>query len=268
MQSMKAIIAELLLHGKFPTARSAARALCSLGRVCKSWYTLSKSEELWKILVLRCSPAAPFLPAGMAGMEPAGPEFVISPFTSSVVDGALARGLLSVPFRELFKKRMLVAELGATSRRKTSSQRSVFVGQLWGRIAAPLVHFSFLTMPCFTCTTLGPAGQSEAVVPVSELSFMFEVFESDHARHRRERWLADFKMDCSEEPARRDFVTEKLCREFMASPHFAAPDEEKQNLVWSATVLGNETGAVVSVPRNRAGCFYYIHILFYAKRIY
>ena len=264
---VNAIFKSLLLHGEFGTARAAAHALCSLGTVSKSWGTLASSNELWKILMLRCSPAAPFMPVAPGRDEDeekemsaarrrrslAIKEFVVSPFTNSVVERALARATLAVPFRELFKKRMLAAEHAGASYCEASSERTV-----------ELHPFGSEELPMYKCTTLAP-GASESAVPVSSLSFTFELFESDNARKRRERWLAESAEDrrrerelgyvgaSDEGELMHDFVTEKLRHDFMGPPHFVVPQEHTENLVWAATVRGSGTGACAGCPLNDAG---------------
>ncbi len=274
-ECVNAIFKSFILHGEFGTARAAAHALCSLGTVSKSWGTLVSSDELWKILMLRCSPAALVAPVRKEDDEAedeeaadifsrlaarraedeedeseetsaarrrrslAIKEFVVSPFTNSVVEGALARETLAVPFRELFKKRMLAAELAGASYGKASSARTVDIG------------FNSFRMPMYKCTTLAAPGASEPTVPVSSLSFTFELFESDNARTNRESYLADYDED-SDEPTH-DFVTEKLRHDFMGPPHFVASQEHTENLVWAATVRGSDTGACAGCPLDEAG---------------
>ena len=89
---------------------------------------------------------------------------------------------------------------------------------------------------------------------------MIEVFELDEARRYRNSYHADVFCDMgmgsdgmSElgDKPHSDYITQKVLDEFAARPHFAQRDE-KENLVWSATVRADpdDFDVMAVAPRN------------------
>ena len=120
----------------------------------------------------------------------------------------------------------------------------------------------------FTCATVVQEGKTPYAElsagarahPLSDISFIFELFEVDKSRRRRDKDREYWKEhprpgeDLGEE--QRDFVTDELRHAFAGPPHFAirgppphldAPTDlgdETENLLWAATVRASEDGIV------------------------
>jgi hypothetical protein len=297
------VVTQLALHGEFISAFEAAREIGRFGAVCRAWRESVRNEAVWRALLVRTSPAAicaragplpaPVFSATAVGDERDYGDFsslkesltskiersryfeeaIVSPFRE---DGALLRNATSSASSSsssLFRRRTLVAAFA------NRSYRAV------GMTTFDTMSSTGMMMPLFACTRAADAdAEEDDDFELADLSFVFECFELDSSRRRRQRDGSEFRED--DGAPENDFVIEKLRHGFAGPPHFAhrndlgtkrrltsrflrllteieeeerlwserEEEEEMEHLVWATTVRASADGIVQAlVPLDDKG---------------
>jgi len=267
------ICAALVKHAPFASAAEAGRALLACGLVSKTWNEATSHDDLWRALCFRCSPAVVRatadgpLPAPVTRRTDHGYDCETSESVRlrSRYFGDAITSMFRVPvtpavasFRDQFRRRVLAARHAARAYRAAGTTTAETGGGIYR-----------VERPKFTCTTEGPVGPEapSLATPLADMSFVFEVFELDGRRRRRECWHDDFREDDPDEEPRRDFVTDKMLHAFAGPPHFASRDDlgtTTENLLWTHTVRACEhDGTVLAlVPLDDTGRLLRTHTVF------
>ena len=216
-------------------------ALTRCEAVCVAWCEASKDkllEPLWRKLCMRMSPAAPSVDAKIDA-----DEYVCTAFTNPTVQGVLARGenpSVKLSFRLLFQRRMRAALAAQAAYRELGTYPDLDA-------ESPLV----------CCTT--PAAEPSSF-KYEDLSFTFELFQSDYERQNRVQFNNDSEFsDCDDDDEEErqpyvDYLSPAVLSGYAAPPHYVnSRAKHNENLIWCSTVRGEQEGARAKAPRDLMG---------------
>ena len=221
------VLEKVLLHlarlGEFESARIAACELCEFGRVSKTWKSATSLDEPWRVLFVRCSPAAIFSSTRV--------PVIFTPFTSTkeLADMTLATATAMVgskPTQDLYRRRLRCTEAADAAYRGTGRAH----GDCGGEIS---INTSTRTSDEAPITAANPA------FTMDDLSYTFELFELDKSRRNREKWSRERRDDYDDSDDDlyefEDFVTKKALHNFCGPPNFVHRGGKEENLVWCCT---------------------------------
>ena len=272
----------LVQHHEYATPRQIALQIVDFGLVNKQWQNAAAQDSVWQLLVNRASPAPVRAAVGAPLRNPpvsseereddrafyGNPARVANSryFAEAIVSPFRAPSVPTCPsWKDVFRHRLLAAEHARASYRETA------VGERYGHVCI--------------CTSAAKPDAATPSVPLSGVSFIFEVFELDASRRERQRGLdgefaahESYLQECAatgkavmegcEEHHldRHDYITDELRQAYAGPPHFAwredlgrhirsppasrriEPGEQRaetENLVWSATVRARDSACGV-----------------------
>ena len=272
---------QFAIHTVFESAQSAANEILTLSTVSKEWHQAAHHNNLWKLLTLRISPAAPFIAEfneeenedekknkktkTKKKLEDPWKKYYCTPYTDPTKTSALATGLLDIEsWESLFRQRTMV---GMHAEKNYRTLVETDVPHPYGGHGD--VHF-------LTCTTLDENRSNkfidgEASFGIGNLTFIWEVYELEGCNTSRSETIRERIQEEQEEdeitgsgiggsgidyyPQEPDYLTSKQEHLFASNPHFSPHRVSKdkihvENLVMTATVSGSESGPSVHLPAN------------------
>lgn len=210
-------------------AFDAGKTLHCCALINSNWRLVAINEATWKKMCMRVAPTSPFM------MDVDERAYICSPLTDPMANSLLHSSSMPFSYRDFYWHRVHAGLVARDAYRPSG-------------FSCMNVDLNWSGMPCFMCTRkiVPPA---PAPFAYEDLVFMIEIFETDSARRRRERW---HQMDDEGEAC--DFINSDALARFASAPHFACRSdrEKEENLVWSTTVRGERESMRVCavVPRD------------------